>query len=231
MARNAVGRDLIVGDVHGCFTKLRAALDAVGFDPAADRLFSVGDLVDRGGESAEALEWLGQPWFFAVCGNHESMAVEFSAGRIDAGIYAANGGAWLIGMTPAERQPFVDAFAALPLALELETADGLVGIVHADCPTDDWVMLVYGLCDAGEEVREMVESAVLWNRGRVEAEISVPVRNIRAVVVGHTPVRAAPRVLGNVHFIDSGAWLPSLGADFVLLDAATLLPALSREAS
>ena len=28
--------------------------------------------------------------------------------------------------------------SALPLAIELETACGLVGIVHADCPRDDW---------------------------------------------------------------------------------------------
>jgi hypothetical protein len=29
-ARNPLGRDLIVGDVHGHFTRLQAALDAVG---------------------------------------------------------------------------------------------------------------------------------------------------------------------------------------------------------
>ena len=28
--RNQTGRDLIVGDIHGHFTKLQAALDAVG---------------------------------------------------------------------------------------------------------------------------------------------------------------------------------------------------------
>ena len=30
-AKNAQGRDLIVGDIHGHFTKLQAALDAAGF--------------------------------------------------------------------------------------------------------------------------------------------------------------------------------------------------------
>lgn len=59
--RNPLGRDLIVGDVHGCFTKLKASLDAVGFNLERDRLFSVGDLVDRGPESDRALEWLAQP--------------------------------------------------------------------------------------------------------------------------------------------------------------------------
>ncbi|MBP5140546.1 serine/threonine protein phosphatase, partial [Pseudomonas chlororaphis] len=41
---NTAGRDFAVGDIHGYFTKLQAALDAIGFNPAVDRLFSVGDL-------------------------------------------------------------------------------------------------------------------------------------------------------------------------------------------
>ena len=55
---NTAGRDFGVGDIHGYFTKLQAALDAIGFNPAVDRLFSVGDLVDRGPESAEVDTWL-----------------------------------------------------------------------------------------------------------------------------------------------------------------------------
>ena len=50
-AQNTVGRDFAVGDIHGCFTELQRGLEAIGFDPSTDRLFSVGDLVDRGPES------------------------------------------------------------------------------------------------------------------------------------------------------------------------------------
>ena len=64
--RNEQGRDFAVGDVHGCFTRLQDSLGRMGFDASRDRLFSVGDLVDRGPESEAALEWLAQPWFFAV---------------------------------------------------------------------------------------------------------------------------------------------------------------------
>ena len=45
---NPNGRDLIVGDLHGCVSKFRARLDEVGFDPARDRVFALGDLIDRG---------------------------------------------------------------------------------------------------------------------------------------------------------------------------------------
>ena len=56
----AGGRDWIVGDVHGCFQTLRQALAAIDFEPGRDRLFSVGDLIDRGPHSNEALSCQGR---------------------------------------------------------------------------------------------------------------------------------------------------------------------------
>ena len=64
--QNTAGRDFAVGDIHGCFTELQRGLDAIGFDASADRLFSVGDPVDRGPESHHALRWLDRPWFHAI---------------------------------------------------------------------------------------------------------------------------------------------------------------------
>lgn len=104
--RNTTGRDLIVGDIHGCFTKLQAALDAVGFDRTVDRLFSVGDLVDRGPESDQVLNWLGQPWFHAVMGNHEQMAVMYHAGELTDADAAAD-----LAGTPRPDNPNVAATA------------------------------------------------------------------------------------------------------------------------
>ena len=55
-ARNVTsGRDLVVGDVHGEFSTLEHALEALDFQPGKDRLFSVGDLIDRGPRSGDAL--------------------------------------------------------------------------------------------------------------------------------------------------------------------------------
>lgn len=66
---NSLGRDFIVDDLHGCLDLLDIELDRVGFDPAVDRLFSVGDLIDRGPDSMGCLRLLNKPWFFAVRGN------------------------------------------------------------------------------------------------------------------------------------------------------------------
>lgn len=229
-AANTAGRDLLVGDVHGCFSKLRASLDAVGFDPAAgDRLFSVGDLVDRGPESADVLWWLEQPWFAAVMGNHEDMAVRWGLPgcAMDAALYVQHGGAWNVGNTPPERLVFSDALGSLPLAIELETAAGTLGLVHADCPAPTWAAMVAALEDPGlsNRRRRDVRNAMLWSRDRAEHFWSGGVPDVRAVVVGHTPVERVTS-LGNVLFIDTAAWLQG-GAvpwPFALVDAANLLP-------
>ena len=59
VALNRLGRDLVVGGVHGCFRTLERALVHLGFDARRDRFFGVGDLVDRGPHSIEAADWLG----------------------------------------------------------------------------------------------------------------------------------------------------------------------------
>ena len=91
--KNDAGRDFVVGDLHGCFARLQEDLGKLNFDPEKDRLFSVGDLVDRGPDSEQALGWLDKPRFHAVRGNHEQMAIDHCAGNSDPRIYAANGGA------------------------------------------------------------------------------------------------------------------------------------------
>ena len=70
---NLQGRDFIVGDLHGHPDVLYRLMDHVGFDYDTDRLFSVGDLVDRGPNSAWALELLDAPWLYPVLGNHDAM--------------------------------------------------------------------------------------------------------------------------------------------------------------
>ena len=70
---NLQGRDFIVGDLHGHPDVLRGLMDHVAFDYDTDRLFSVGDLVDRGPNSAGALDLLDAPWFYPVLGNHDAM--------------------------------------------------------------------------------------------------------------------------------------------------------------
>jgi serine/threonine protein phosphatase 1 len=157
-----------VGDVHGCFSLLAAGLVARGFDPLRDRLFSVGDLIDRGEESPSVLEAVRRHQIKAVRGNHEQSILDwlshseraYDSERIksvrvnaDKGIDSCayndsstkcmilNGGEWFIRLYCSSAEEVANTcmniasyFASLPYVIEIETAHGGVGIVHADPP-------------------------------------------------------------------------------------------------
>jgi serine/threonine protein phosphatase 1 len=216
--RNTKGRDFVVGDIHGCFIRLQEHLNRLRFNPERDRLFSTGDLVDRGPESHFATDWLSCPWFHPVIGNHELMACAYHTGQMDRTVYAQNGGGWFIGMTPEERSIYVSAFECLPTAIEVETTEGLVGIVHADVPTPGWAAMRDSLM--GENAEAFL-TLCTWSRTRINSGLPDKVADVLAVIVGHTPVERFTS-LGNVLFIDTGAVFR--GRDFTILDLARLAP-------
>jgi bis(5'-nucleosyl)-tetraphosphatase (symmetrical) len=72
-----------IGDVQGCCDALRALLGEIGFSPARDTLWFVGDLVNRGTQSAEVLRFvraLGER-AIVVHGNHDLHALAVAAGQ------------------------------------------------------------------------------------------------------------------------------------------------------
>lgn len=198
---NELGNDYVCGDIHGCFTKLQTKLDEIGFDGAKDRLFSVGDLVDRGYESEESIDWIAKPWFHAVRGNHEQMAIDAYSGMFDVNCYTSNGGEWFLQLPKTHQKLFVDAFLNLPIAADVQTKDGLVGIVHSDCPVRSWQDFEIAL--TGENA-EVFAQMCMWSRERVQCGDTSEVAGVSKVMVGHTPMKQ-PRWFGNVQYIDTGA--------------------------
>lgn len=127
---NVEGSDFVVGDLHGCYDQLTKLLQHVNFDPIKDRLFSTGDLIDRGPQSEECLSLLKKQWFHAVLGNHEDLLLdkinkiqnndiaEFSKNEIE---------------EIAELIKFVPYILDMPLIYEVEhLLHGKIYIVHSE---------------------------------------------------------------------------------------------------
>jgi serine/threonine protein phosphatase 1 len=219
------GRDYIMADPHGAFSTLYSALEAVGFDTDCDRLFIVGDLIDRGPDSWMCAELLEQPWVFAVRGNHEDMLIElYKNGEPAPGVLAymarRNGFGWWMDTSPARREAVLAAVRRLPVVIELDSERGTVGLVHGDVPADmDWPTFVERIAAGDPEVLHVA----LWGRVRLAAmddrgnkvNGGVPnkagVAGIGRLFVGHTPQWNGVTRLGNVYGLDTGAIFGEMG--------------------
>ncbi len=62
-----------IGDIQGCYHELRLLLNKIQFNPNSDQLWLAGDLVSRGPNSLEVLQFLydHQDVCTAVLGNHD----------------------------------------------------------------------------------------------------------------------------------------------------------------
>lgn len=204
-SRNTRGRDFIVGDIHGHFTALENLLQKVDFNVTKDRLFSVGDMIDRGPESFRVIEFLNYPWFHAVMGNHERMLLESAHNMaVKQNWLEHNGGAWWNDIPSPLKPRLRRIMSTLPIAFEIDTALGRVGVVHADIPQSfNWKQFISSL-----STDEAVVEYALWSRQRFKqlqlVGRTMPISGVDLVVFGHTPVS---RVLqhANIYYIDTGA--------------------------
>lgn len=214
---NPLGRDFVIGDVHGAFDQVLQGMKAVGFNRLADRLFSVGDLIDRGPGSGRARAFLEQPYVHAIPGNHEVDLIEIYAEQEHpCQVLAAlaeinfNGMGWLAATTPEERAALVKSFAALPIAMEIQTLRGSVGLVHGEVPRGmDWATFTAAI-EAGDK---HAIASCLRGRTRLRTQDSTGVPGIGRVFAGHTPQFSGAARLGNAYFIDTGAVFAELNAE------------------
>lgn len=202
--RNKNGRDFAVGDIHGCFTDLQIALDAIGFSPVVDRLFCAGDLVDRGPESHLVDAWLDKPWFFSAKGNHDLVAHQYALEDPEALSDLTNfGGQWLMALPKEDQSRIGRRLLTLPLAIEVQTLGGPVGIIHADFPTDNWRSVEAAFSEDDQSI-------CLWSTMRFDRMYDKDVRNVRALIHGHITLSVAQQI-ANVFFIDTGGWMRGKG--------------------
>jgi serine/threonine protein phosphatase 1 len=204
MSQNFSGTDYIVGDIHGQFEQLKKTLYNIGFNENKDRLFSTGDLVDRGYNSSSAITWIEKNWFFPVMGNHDEFVLwsHYKLPEFDNERWASemNGGKWWFNLTNNEQQKIAESLKNLPHAIEIQK-DKKIGIVHADVPGDpDWSIFKDLLKERDSETMKRCKI----NRDRASNEDNPIIKNIDSVYFGHCSFPEAFKK-GNCHYVDTGS--------------------------
>lgn len=79
---NSVPRRIVIGDVHGHYEGLMTLLGAIAPD-ADDQVYFLGDLIDRGPQSAQVVEFVKNSPYQSLMGNHEYLLLEaFPDGQV-----------------------------------------------------------------------------------------------------------------------------------------------------
>lgn len=200
---NFLGRDFVVSDIHGHFMMLYDLLTRVKFNPKVDRLFSGGDNIDRGPESHMVLKFLDRPSVFSLLGNHEQMAIDNHKFN-DWQQYGVHGGQWFLDLPREKQAEYVRRFERLPLVFEVDVPYGRVGIVHAECPPNDWLKFKYDF--------DHYRHDAIWGFNRFNSaqnDKHHEIENINFVINGHCQVYEVSKS-ANTIYIDTGKYAKKL---------------------
>lgn len=135
-----------IGDLQGCLEPLQRLLERIDFDPATDRLWFVGDLVNRGPQSLEALRFVRSLGDAAVTvlGNHDLhlLACAFTDRK------PKKKDTLTAILEAPDRDPLLDWLRTRPLLHR----DQMLGwnLVHAGIPPD-WDLETAALCARAAE--------------------------------------------------------------------------------
>lgn len=219
---NAAGRDLVVGDIHGCLEDLLIALKMLGFNEQTDRLFSVGDLIDRGPNSRECAELIYKPWFYAVKGNHEDMMINALVhnSHSNRATWLGNGGVWMLSEDRTALTDLAADLEKLPIVIVVGEGAQRFNIVHAEikhCKDEDRHRVRVKVTDKMIDrwvFDENEEYDMFWGRTIIsnghptfpppEHQLWHDMDDMSITFVGHTPVRETVFVQKQL-YIDNGA--------------------------
>lgn len=210
---DCTGRIFFTTDIHGHFDLLHEQMQLYAFDTKKDILFVGGDNCDRGPNSDWVLDYLSEPWYISIRANHEQLVIETYkdclAGTKECNSWASrclyeNGGEWWFDQPTKNQQDIYESFKSLPLAIDLTTKYGTVGIVHAEVPYNNW-----------NEFKKMTNSELTysgqatcqWARTKYDKRQNSIVEGIDVVLCGHSPTNSGNvEVLGNQVYADLGSF-------------------------
>lgn len=198
-------RRIVIGDVHGHYDTLINLLDEIA-PTGDDKIYFLGDLIDRGPKSAQVVEFVMHSGYQCLLGNHEQMLLDILG---EGEIYGPALQAWLYsgGHSTVNsygddgvRQDHIEWMRTLPTYLDL----GDVWLVHAG---------VHPRMTLEEQSSEQF----CWIRDEFHT-INQPYFPDKLIITGHTITFTMPGVLpGKLAQgrgwldIDTGAYHPKSG--------------------
>ena len=214
----------IVGDVHG---EYKALLNLVAKTPDESQLIFVGDLIDRGTQSAHVVKFVREHRLPCVRGNHEEMMIEYGGEFINDiennkkieqnNLWLEHGGVetllsyGLISMKGKEMipHPFIKEFLfqfksdiewmkTLPLYLELSYAEHKSA--KAVVVSHSAIAPVWHLRNDPERKDVFVEN-VLWSRVKPKNDINI------FNIFGHTPQKYSVDIEDHYVNVDTGCYI------------------------
>ncbi len=199
-------RRIIVGDVHGHYKGLMTLLDAVA-PTSEDEVYFLGDLIDRGPQSAQVVDFVMKSSYPCLLGNHEQMLINVvtqqkrnSEPMVQAWLYSG-GQATIASYEKATiKNEHVEWFSNLPTYLDL----GDLWLVHAGV-------------DPSMALSEQTSEQLCWVRDEFHS-IKKPYFDNKLIIIGHTITFTMPGVApgklaqgqGWLN-IDTGAYHPRSG--------------------
>lgn len=189
-------RVFVVGDLDGNISKLKSELDRVDFNPQDDVLISLGDIIDRGDDSATLVEFMQEINAHVVLGNHEHMMLEALMGRDSYAmrLWVQNGGRW---HQTADFQTLVSMckwFLQQQLAITVDYQGKKIGISHTLPPTWSWEHM--------PQNAEACAFPLMWDRERFNKKLNKVNHGVDFSIHGHNST-PEPIWIGNSLHIDT----------------------------
>jgi len=198
-------RRIVIGDVHGHYQGLMQLLDTIA-PTTEDQVYFLGDLIDRGPQSSQVVDFVKDNSYPCILGNHEHMLIKILT---DKNTSTTSVQGWLYGGGQATLASYengkiseehLEWFQNLPLYLDL----GDIFLVHAGI-------------DPSKTIEQQSAEQFCWIRDKFHT-IEKPYFLDKVVVVGHTitftfPGIAPGKIARGAGWLDldTGAYHPRSG--------------------
>ena len=197
-------RVFVVGDLDGNYKGLKEAMSRVSFNPKADKLICLGDMIDRGDDSLMILELMRELNALVVLGNHEHLMIE-SILNNDAtakSLWIKNGGAWHSSVPDEQLTSYCQWLLNQPLSIMVEYQGMKVGLSHTLPIEWDW--------DKLPTDKSTIVNALLWDRELFTKKKSVMNCGVDFSIHGHNSIQVPIWIKNTLHIDTSYYGRPTM---------------------